>query len=87
MRIKSKDIAQALGISPATVSLVINNKPGVNTKTRNKVQSYIEQLELRSSSKIRAESPGSKGTVLMLYYIKHGIIMKRKESVSPFRFF
>ncbi|MFA9377768.1 MAG: LacI family DNA-binding transcriptional regulator [Lachnotalea sp.] len=87
MRIKSKDIAQALGISPATVSLVINNKPGVKAETKKKVQSYIEQLELRNSGKISVESQCGKGTVLMLYYIKHGFIMNRKESASHSRFF
>lgn len=87
MRIKSKDIAQALGLSPATVSLVLNGKPGVNPETRKKVQLYVEQLELKQNSKIRAESSESKGTVLMLYYVKHGIIMKRKESIARPLFF
>ncbi len=85
MRIKSKDIAEALGISPATVSLVLNDKPGVNPATRRKVQAYIEQLEKRNYSKLRAETSACKGTVLMLNYIKHGIILKRmvNESHSP----
>lgn len=82
MRIKSKDIAAALGISPATVSLVLNDRPGVNQETRRKVQEYLEQLEIRNYCKIRAESAESRGTVLMLNYIKHGIILKRKENVS-----
>ncbi|WP_159442060.1 LacI family DNA-binding transcriptional regulator [Clostridium sp. Marseille-P2415] len=82
MRIKSKDIAAALGISPATVSLVLNEKPGVNPVTRRKVQEYLEQLEKRNNSRIRAESPEGRGTVLMLNYIKHGIIMKRLENIS-----
>ena len=29
MKYKAKDIARELGVSPATVSLVLNNKPGV----------------------------------------------------------
>ena len=29
MGIKAKDIAQMLGVSTATISLVLNNKPGV----------------------------------------------------------
>lgn len=87
MRIKSKDVAKKLGISPATVSLVLNDKPGVNPATRKKVQAYIEQLELINSSKIKAESSESKGTVLMLHYIKHGIIMKRTVSMSQSNFY
>lgn len=41
MKIKSKDIAKALGISTATVSLAINNKPGVNEGTRQEIFDYI----------------------------------------------
>ncbi|MEY8355152.1 LacI family DNA-binding transcriptional regulator [Lachnospiraceae bacterium 54-53] len=82
MRIKSKDIAAALGISQATVSLVLNDKPGVNPGTRRKVQEYLEQLVARNNSKLRAESAENRGTVLMLDYIKHGIILKRKENAS-----
>lgn len=43
MRLKSKDIAEILNISPAAVSLAINNKPGVSNETRNKVNSLIEE--------------------------------------------
>ena len=30
MRIKAKEIAQELGLSEATVSLALNNRPGIN---------------------------------------------------------
>lgn len=43
MKIKSKDIAEALGLSTATVSLAINNKPGVNRQTRQEILDYIEK--------------------------------------------
>ena len=36
-KIKNKDIADALGISTAAVSLALNNKPGVSEETRQKV--------------------------------------------------
>lgn len=42
MKIKSKDIARALGLSPATVSLARNGKPGVNEETRQRVNRYLE---------------------------------------------
>ena len=32
MKYKAKDIARELGLSPATVSLVLNNRPGVGVK-------------------------------------------------------
>lgn len=40
MKVKAKDIAKALGISTATVSLALNNKQGVNDDTRRKVLEY-----------------------------------------------
>ena len=42
--VRLSDIASALGISKATVSLVINNSPKVSEKTRQKVLSKIEEL-------------------------------------------
>ena len=36
-KVKNKDIAEALGISTAAVSLALNNKPGVSEETRQKV--------------------------------------------------
>jgi DNA-binding LacI/PurR family transcriptional regulator len=42
-KIKSKDVARKLNISPATVSLVLNNKPGVSEKTRELVLSYLAE--------------------------------------------
>ncbi len=37
------DIAKVAGVSASTVSRVANNKPGVNAKTRQKVQQLLEQ--------------------------------------------
>lgn len=45
MKLKAKDVARDLGISTATVSLALNNKPGVNEQTRNKVLNYIKEFE------------------------------------------
>lgn len=45
MKVRSVDIARALGISKATVSLALNNKPGVNSETREKVLECKEKLE------------------------------------------
>lgn len=77
MRIKSKDIAKELGISPATVSLVLNDRPGVKEETRQKVLAYMEQLNKREYQK--ENDSVIKGTVAMLNYIKHGMIVKRAE--------
>lgn len=87
MRIRSKDIANALGISESTVSLVLNNRPGVKKETREKVSLYLQELGNKVNNHIKAESLNEKGTLLMLYYIKHGIIMRRDSSQSRPRFF
>ena len=42
IRLRSKDIAEILNISPSAVSLAINGRPGVSEETRNKVNSVIE---------------------------------------------
>ena len=31
---KAKDLAKKLGVSPATISLVLNNKPGISDSLR-----------------------------------------------------
>ena len=45
VKVKSKQVAKDLGISEATVSLALNNKPGVNEETRKKILDYIENLK------------------------------------------
>ena len=42
--IKSKELAKRLGVSEATISLVLNNKPGISAKTRNRVIQEIREL-------------------------------------------
>ena len=42
-KLKNKDIANALNISTAAVSMALNNKPGVSEDTRQKVLSYYAQ--------------------------------------------
>lgn len=38
------DIAQKAGVSLSTVSLVLNNKPGISQETRRRVLEVAEQL-------------------------------------------
>lgn len=44
MKYRAKDIARELGVSPATVSLVINNKPGVGDEKRKEIIKKIADL-------------------------------------------
>ncbi len=41
---KAKDLAKLLGVSPATVSLVLNNKPGISKSLRSRLIEKIEEL-------------------------------------------
>ena len=50
MRVKAKDIAKELGLSTATVSLAINNRPGVNEDTRRRVLDYLESKTAEDES-------------------------------------
>ena len=45
MKVKYADIARALGVSKATVSLALNGKPGVNEKTRQEILECRQRLE------------------------------------------
>lgn len=42
---KAKDIARELGLSTATVSLAINNRPGVNEKTRERILKFLNESQ------------------------------------------
>lgn len=44
-KVKISDIAQQTGVSPSTVSLVLNNRPGVSQETRERVIKVAEELE------------------------------------------
>ena len=44
MKYRAKDIAREVGVSPATVSLVLNNRPGVGEKKRREIVDKIVEL-------------------------------------------
>ena len=52
-RVKSKEVAEALGVSTATVSLAINGKPGVNGETRQTIMEYISRTQEQEDSQIQ----------------------------------
>ena len=67
---KRRDIAQAAGISLTTVSLVLNDKPGVSPEKREQIQRMLREngYEIRSSK--ASEDSGGK-TICFLKYSKH----------------
>ena len=60
---KAKDLAKKLGVSPATISLVLNNKPGISDSLRKTLLEKIQELgheEMLSQSCRECGAPGAK---------------------------
>ena len=51
-----KDIAEQLGVSPATVSLALNGRPGVNEETRLAVLNLANRLGYRGTIEQKGRS-------------------------------
>jgi DNA-binding LacI/PurR family transcriptional regulator len=78
MRVKYKDIAQKLGISPSTVSLVVNNKAGVNEETRQRVLAYLKNTGISTKP-----SSGGRGKYIrFLKYSKFGKVVDDHGFIS-----
>lgn len=76
MAVKAKELAKLLGISPASVSLVLNNKPGVSEATRNKVFSALKEFGYEDLLPDTIEEK----KILFLVYRKNG----SKAEASPY---
>ncbi|NMD37827.1 MAG: LacI family transcriptional regulator, partial [Christensenellaceae bacterium] len=73
---RAKDLARLLNVSPATISLVVNNKPGISYEKRNEILNTIYKLNLEHLLK-NTDSKQNIGFV----------IFKRKNKIieeSPF---
>lgn len=77
MALKAKDIAEILGVSTATVSLVLNNKPGVGDKRRQEIIQKIKELDCGYMLKDQRVNKGAIGFVV---YKREGSIIDE----SPF---
>lgn len=71
MSVTAKQIAQQLGLSPAAVSLALNQRPGVSNKTRNLVMQTARTLGF-DFSKVRAASVAS-GIIAFVTFNRSGI--------------
>lgn len=70
MGIKVKDLAEMLQLSSATVSLVLNNKPGISETTRNKVKNAVKELGYEEMLPTEIQD---KKNLLFLVYRKQGV--------------
>lgn len=60
-----KDIAKALNVSAATVSLVLNNKPGVGALTRERILNYVSENNITTNT--RKYSPNGKNIEFLIF--------------------
>jgi len=78
--VKYKDIAKIANVSVATVSLALNNKPGVSDATKQKIIKIAKSL----SDKTQQHSPVNqfkKGAIRFVRIIKHGHTLNRDHDV------
>lgn len=79
MALKIKDVAQRLKVSPATVSLVLNNKPGVAEETRQRVLKLVQEMGYDTNILSKPALKNSK-SIRFIIYKKHGSVV----SDTPF---
>ncbi len=72
-----KDVAKEAGVSPMTVSRVLNDRPDVSPKTRKRVQKIIKQLGYAPSEIARSLSHGRSNTL--------GVVSSGLELYGPSR--
>jgi len=68
----NKEIARKLDISPAALSLVLNNKPGVSATTRKRVVAKIEEM---GYSHLIKKSAQQSTNICFVVYKRHGEIL------------
>jgi DNA-binding LacI/PurR family transcriptional regulator len=70
--VRSKDIAKKLGVSPATFSLVINNKPGVSPRTRELILNKVNSMGYSHLIKKENAAPLTNESICFVVYKRHG---------------
>ncbi len=71
-KVTARDVAKAAGVSPATVSLVFRNKPGVGNDTRERVFSCARDLGFEYAL---PDAPRKTSTLLLVIYKQHGRVL------------
>ncbi|MDF2985672.1 MAG: transcriptional regulator, LacI family [Eubacterium sp.] len=74
MDLKVKDIAKTLNVSPSTVSLVLNNKPGIGIHTRNKILNFVEEMGYTTNIHSKRLQNHNR-TIRFVIYKKHGKVV------------
>jgi LacI family transcriptional regulator len=74
MAIKIKEIAQKANVSVATVSMALNNKPGISKETKAKIMQIAEEHGY-STPLIKNDSLKNKGNLQLTIYKKHSKVI------------
>ena len=78
-----KDIAKRLNVSPATVSLALNGRPGVNEQTREKVLTLAQELNYNGNigehKTLKRKAQKNFGNIGFLVYKRHGRVITDSE--------
>lgn len=69
-----KELAGIAGVSPATVSLVLNGKPGVSDAKRQEIQALLQEHNYISNR--RASKQEAPKNLLFLKYIRNGMLVE-----------
>jgi len=72
----NREIAKELNISPATLSLILNNKPGVSDQTRASVLEKVVAMGYGHLIKTEKKAYDTQ-TICFVVYIKHGKILNQ----------
>lgn len=78
MSITAKELAKKLNLSPAAVSMALNNKPGVSTATRKRVMEMADRYGYDFTR--LSEKHNIRGSIYFVIYKKHGAVV----SDTPF---
>lgn len=71
-KVTARDVAKAAGVSPATVSLVFRDKPGVGRETRDRVREVARELGFEYDA---PSQPRKTSTILLVIYKAHGRVV------------
>jgi DNA-binding LacI/PurR family transcriptional regulator len=70
-----KEIANIAGVSPAAVSVVLNDKKGVSDETRKKVLDIMQKYNYTKNKRAKAYTKN----ICFLKYKKHGMLVEQNE--------
>ncbi len=76
----NKELAKKLNISPATFSMIINNKPGISIETRERVLSELKNMgydHLIKPDTSFSNAGNLQKALVFLVYFRHGMVLNQ----------